>query len=229
MIVEAMVALGRHSVFEVPSSAWDSLAMTMRTTENIDTLSIDDLYNNLSVFEQDIQKTSSSSLASDNQKPTANPGLADEVIHSFLDQNNAGGGCDVDLIHEDLDQIDDLEDLERKCKAKSDWKNACGILIRKKLNVSLPQLHGHFVAECKFKVQRKVSRLEEGRGQDVKPVRTEKEALMTRMKIIYARQVKYDELQSELGNQSAFQVAHKIAVELESQAKELPQTTIFLK
>ncbi|GKF37869.1 hypothetical protein Tco_0114627, partial [Tanacetum coccineum] len=119
--------------------AWDSLAMTMRTNKNIDTLSIDDLYNNLSVFEQDIQKTSSSSLASENvaflsqakassskhkpshstgsyssyttssskATPTATPGLADEVIHSFLATNVD----DVDLIHEDLDQIDNL-DLE---------------------------------------------------------------------------------------------------------------------
>ncbi|GJT09357.1 hypothetical protein Tco_0856399 [Tanacetum coccineum] len=86
-----------------------------------------------------IQKTSSSSLASDNvafisqakvssskhkpshssgsyssyttssskATPTATPGLADEVIHSFLATN----ADDVDLIHEDLDQIDDL-DLE---------------------------------------------------------------------------------------------------------------------
>ncbi|GJZ43892.1 hypothetical protein Tco_0591147 [Tanacetum coccineum] len=38
---------------------------------------------------------------------TATPGLADEVIHSFLATN----ADDVDLIHEDLDQIDDL-DLE---------------------------------------------------------------------------------------------------------------------
>ncbi|GKG51563.1 hypothetical protein Tco_0541947, partial [Tanacetum coccineum] len=35
----------------------------------------------------------------------ATPGLADEVIHSFLATNAA----DVDLIHEDLYQIDDLE------------------------------------------------------------------------------------------------------------------------
>ncbi|GJR42624.1 hypothetical protein Tco_1310727 [Tanacetum coccineum] len=81
----------------------------------------------------DIQKTSSSSLASDNvaflsqakassskhkpsqssgsyssyttssskATPTATPGLADEVIHSFLATN----ADDVDLIHEDLDQI----------------------------------------------------------------------------------------------------------------------------
>ncbi|GJV65614.1 hypothetical protein Tco_1476442 [Tanacetum coccineum] len=128
-----------HKFLRSLPPAWDSLAMTMRTKKNIDTLSIDDLYNNLSVFEQDIQKTSSSSLASDNvaflsqakassskhkpsqssgsyssyttssskAKPTATPGLADEVIHSFLATN----ADDVDLIHEDLDQIDDL-DLE---------------------------------------------------------------------------------------------------------------------
>ncbi|GKD40985.1 hypothetical protein Tco_1261192 [Tanacetum coccineum] len=102
-----------HKFLRSLPPAWDSLAMTMRMKKNIDTLSIDDLYNNLSVFEQDIQKTSSSSLAYDNvaflskATPTATPSLADEVIHSFLATN----ADDVDLIHEDLDQIDDL-DLE---------------------------------------------------------------------------------------------------------------------
>ncbi|GKF40111.1 hypothetical protein Tco_0120172 [Tanacetum coccineum] len=108
-----------HKFLRSLPPAWDSLAMTMRTKKNIDTLSIDDLYINLSVFEQDIQKTSSSSQASDNvaflsqakassskHKPshssgsygsyttsssktttTATPGLADEVIHSFLATN----------------------------------------------------------------------------------------------------------------------------------------------
>ncbi|GJZ13409.1 hypothetical protein Tco_0548639 [Tanacetum coccineum] len=115
-----------EKVFEVPSSAWYSQAMTYETKKNIDTdTSYMDLYNNLSVFEQDIQKTSSSSLTSDNvaflsqakassskHKPshnsgsyssyntssskattTATPGLADEVIHSFLATN----ADDVDL------------------------------------------------------------------------------------------------------------------------------------
>ncbi|GJW22694.1 hypothetical protein Tco_0033316 [Tanacetum coccineum] len=117
-----------HKFLRSLPPAWDSLAMTMRTKKNIDTLSIDDLYNNLSVFEQDIQKTSSSSLTSDNvaflsqakassnkkkpsqssgsyssyttssskATPPATPGLADEVIHSFLATN----ADDVDLIHE---------------------------------------------------------------------------------------------------------------------------------
>ncbi|GJS33965.1 retrovirus-related pol polyprotein from transposon TNT 1-94 [Tanacetum coccineum] len=56
----------KHKFLRSLPPAWDSLAMTMRTKKNIDTLSIDDLYNNLSVFKQDIQKTSSSSLTSDN-------------------------------------------------------------------------------------------------------------------------------------------------------------------
>ncbi|GKA34176.1 hypothetical protein Tco_0720605 [Tanacetum coccineum] len=43
--------------------AWSNLAMTMRTKPDVDTLSIDDLYNNLRVFDPEIQralKTSSS-------------------------------------------------------------------------------------------------------------------------------------------------------------------------
>ncbi|GJX26819.1 ribonuclease H-like domain-containing protein [Tanacetum coccineum] len=38
---------------------------------------------------------------------------------------------------------------------------------------------GHFARECKFKGSKEGSRQEAGRGQDFKPVRTEKEALMT--------------------------------------------------
>ncbi|GJW95650.1 putative ribonuclease H-like domain-containing protein [Tanacetum coccineum] len=37
---------------------WSNLAMTMRTKPDVDTLSIDDMYNNLRVFEQEIQSAS---------------------------------------------------------------------------------------------------------------------------------------------------------------------------
>ncbi|GJV62982.1 ribonuclease H-like domain-containing protein [Tanacetum coccineum] len=292
-----------HKFLRSLPPAWDSLAMTMRTKKNIDTLSIDDLYNNLSVFEQDIQKTSSSSLTSDNVaflsqakasssklKPsqssgsyssyatssskatkTATPGLADEVIHSFLATN----ADDVDLIHEDLDQIDDL-DLE---EMDINWQIAMtAIKIKKfykktgrrprvdgKMHVAFDKRKvecfnchntGHFARECKFKGSKEGNRQEAGRGQDFKPVRTEKEALMTIdegqinwveqttdeelnhalmaftvnnevsmcsklcLDSFNALKAKYDELQSEFGDQEAALVAHKLAVKkLESQLK----------
>ncbi|GJS53482.1 hypothetical protein Tco_0626844 [Tanacetum coccineum] len=47
-----------HEFLRSLPPAWSNLAMTMRTKPDVDTLSIDDLYNNLMIFEQEIQGTS---------------------------------------------------------------------------------------------------------------------------------------------------------------------------
>ncbi|GKC11245.1 putative ribonuclease H-like domain-containing protein [Tanacetum coccineum] len=107
---------------------------------------------------------------------------------------------------------------------------------------------GHFARECKFKGTKDGSRQEASRGQDFKPVRTEKEALMTIdegqinwveqttdeeinhalmaftvnnevsmcsklcLDSYNALKAKYDELQSEFGDQEAALTAHKIGL-----------------
>ncbi|GKG13509.1 hypothetical protein Tco_0350469, partial [Tanacetum coccineum] len=55
-----------HKFLRSLPSAWSNLAMTMRTKPDVDTLSIDDLYNNLKVFEQELTSTSKSSASAQN-------------------------------------------------------------------------------------------------------------------------------------------------------------------
>ncbi|GJX87984.1 hypothetical protein Tco_0339998 [Tanacetum coccineum] len=128
-----------HKFLRYLPLAWSNLAMTMRTKPDVDTLSIDDLYNNLRVFEQELTSTSKSSTSAQNvgfvshSKSNTNKvksghngaystytsstssnniserevpaGFADEVIYSlFVKQSE-----DLDLLHEDLEQIDDLD------------------------------------------------------------------------------------------------------------------------
>ncbi|GJU36417.1 putative ribonuclease H-like domain-containing protein [Tanacetum coccineum] len=112
--------------------------MTMRTKPDVDTLSIDDLYNNLRVFEQELTSTSKSSASAQNvafvshsksstnkvksghtgaystYTPTSSnniqerevpAGFADEVIYSLFAKQSE----DLDLLHEDLEHIDDVD------------------------------------------------------------------------------------------------------------------------
>ncbi|GKE02711.1 hypothetical protein Tco_1390694 [Tanacetum coccineum] len=55
-----------HKFLRSLPPAWSNLAMTVRTKLEVDTLSIDDLYNNLKVFEQEIQGASKTSSSAQN-------------------------------------------------------------------------------------------------------------------------------------------------------------------
>ncbi|GKB75296.1 ribonuclease H-like domain-containing protein, partial [Tanacetum coccineum] len=92
-------------------SAWNNIALIMRNKSDLDTLSMDDLYNNLKVTNETVNTAHSVSAASSkDQASTAS--YADDVMFSFFaNQSNA-----PQLDNEDLEQIDadDLEEMDLK-------------------------------------------------------------------------------------------------------------------
>ncbi|GKD50734.1 hypothetical protein Tco_1279710, partial [Tanacetum coccineum] len=134
---------------------WNNIALIMRNKSDLETLSMDDLYNNLKVYEAEIKGQSSSSSNSQNvafvsSKNTSSTNeevntahdvttassqgqgsastYADDVIFSFF--ANQSNSPQVD--NEDLEQIDtdDLEEIDLK------WQVAMITMRVKRLNVT---------------------------------------------------------------------------------------------
>ncbi|GJW47129.1 hypothetical protein Tco_0078775 [Tanacetum coccineum] len=86
-------------------SSWNNVALIMRNKDGIDDLDIDDLYNNLKVFEANIKGHNSQGQASSSS-------YTDDLMFSFFaNQSNS-----PQLDDEDLEQIDhdDLEEMDLK-------------------------------------------------------------------------------------------------------------------
>ncbi|GKB18488.1 hypothetical protein Tco_0852411, partial [Tanacetum coccineum] len=134
---------GLHKGYDrsLPDS-WSQVSLIMRTKPGVDTLSFDDLYNNIRVFESDIKgSTASSSITHNvafvssestnstndvstaygvstsyghNSQKEGSSSYTDELKYSFFANQSSGPQLD----HEDLEQVDefDLEEMDLKCQ-----------------------------------------------------------------------------------------------------------------
>ncbi|GJU88587.1 hypothetical protein Tco_1301010 [Tanacetum coccineum] len=93
-------------------SAWNNIASIMRNKSDLDTMSMDNLYNNLKVYKAEIKGQSSSNSNSQNVGQASSSTYADDIMFSFFaNQSNS-----PQLDNEDLEQIntDDLEEIDLK-------------------------------------------------------------------------------------------------------------------
>ncbi|GJT55931.1 hypothetical protein Tco_0990985 [Tanacetum coccineum] len=92
-------------------SAWNNIALIMRNKSDLDTLSMDDLYNNLKVTNETVN-TAHNVFAASYKDQASTASYADDVMFSFFSyQYNA-----LQLDNEDLEQIDagDLKEMDLK-------------------------------------------------------------------------------------------------------------------
>nr|GEZ83037.1 ribonuclease H-like domain-containing protein [Tanacetum cinerariifolium] len=95
-------------------SSWSQVALIMRTKPGLDTLSFDDLYNNLRVFERDVKGTTASSSSN-----------LQNVAFVSADSTSSTNDYAPQLDCDDLDQIndDDLEEMDLKWQTKVECFN----------------------------------------------------------------------------------------------------------
>ncbi|GJZ61663.1 ribonuclease H-like domain-containing protein [Tanacetum coccineum] len=114
-------------------SAWSQVSLIMRTKPGVDSLSFDDLYNNLRVFENDVKGSTASSSSTQNVAfVSENTSSTNDVSTAYGVSNSTGHNSQYEqtssysllanqsscpqLDHEDLEQLDefDLEEMDLK-------------------------------------------------------------------------------------------------------------------
>ncbi|GJY50223.1 ribonuclease H-like domain-containing protein [Tanacetum coccineum] len=144
-------------------SAWSQVSLITRTKPGVDSLSFDDLYDNLRVFENDVKGSTASSSSTQNVAfVSENTSSTNDVSTAYGISNPSGQNLQYEhassysllvnqsscpqLDHEDLEQLDefDLEEMDLK------WQEPVGF---DKTKVECYNCHkaGHFARECRTK------------------------------------------------------------------------------
>ncbi|GJX33134.1 retrovirus-related pol polyprotein from transposon TNT 1-94 [Tanacetum coccineum] len=144
--------------------AWNNIALIVRNKYDLDTMSMDDLYNNLKVGTNEAVNTAHEVSTANSQGQASSSSYADDVMFSFfVSQSNS-----QQLDNEDLEQIDtdDLEEMDLKWQVamltmivkrflkKTGWNmnfNGKETVGFDKTKVECYNCHrrGHFARECR--------------------------------------------------------------------------------
>nr|GEZ26364.1 hypothetical protein [Tanacetum cinerariifolium] len=121
--------------------SWNTHTLIVRNKSDLDTLSMDDLYNNLKVYKAEIKVNSAHNISATSSQGQASAlTYADDVMFSFFaNQSNS-----PQLDNEDLEQIDtdDLEEMDLK------WQAAM-LTMRTKVECYNYHKRCHFARECR--------------------------------------------------------------------------------
>nr|GEU43898.1 hypothetical protein [Tanacetum cinerariifolium] len=101
-------------------SSWSQVSLIMRTKPGVDTLSFDDLYNNLDTNNTNEVSTAYdvSTSSSHNSQKEGSSSYTDDIMYSFF-ANQFGG---PQLGHEDLEQVDEFDPEEMDLKWQDEHK-----------------------------------------------------------------------------------------------------------
>ncbi|GJX66045.1 ribonuclease H-like domain-containing protein [Tanacetum coccineum] len=172
-------------------SAWNNIALIMRNKADLDGLSMDDLYNNLKVYEAEIKSQSSSSSNSQNVAfvSSENTSSTNEAVNTTYELDN-----------KDLEQIDtdDLKEMDLKWQVAMLTMRVQRFLKKTRRNMNFNgketvgfdktkvecyncHRRGHFVRECR------APRNQENKNRDssrrIVPVETPANALVVQNRI----------------------------------------------
>ncbi|GJR16127.1 ribonuclease H-like domain-containing protein [Tanacetum coccineum] len=127
-------------------SAWSQVSLIMRTKPGVDSLSFDDLYNNLRVFESDVKGSTASSSSPQNVAfVSENTSSTNEIDEYDLEE------MDIEVAKLDHD-LNEMKKFYKKTgrKLQFDAKEPVGF---DKTKVECYNCHktGHFARECRIK------------------------------------------------------------------------------